>query len=189
MLHTPVRSTFTEARLTSHRLLLRPFERGDITDTYLACADELTQRWLPTLPRPYTAADAERWCTAAAHLIRTSGLGVQFAVTDLDDQRLLGAVGLNRTDWRTRTSEVGYWVAPWARGTGIAAEATRALACWALKDQEFERLELRADGGNVASCKAADRAGFHREGVLRSAGVGRGRRYDLVMYSLLPADL
>ena len=189
MLHTPARSTFNDTTLTSRRLLLRPFGRSDIAETHLACADELTQRWLPALPRPYTAADAERWCTVAAHLIRTSGQGIQFAVTDLDARRLLGAVGLNRTDWRTRTSEVGYWVAPWARGTGIAAEAARALAAWALNDQQFGRLELRADARNAASCKTADRAGFHREGVLRSAGVGRGRRYDMVLYSLLPADL
>ncbi|MFD7493570.1 GNAT family N-acetyltransferase [Streptomyces sp. NPDC059832] len=114
---------------------------------------------------------------------------MQFAVTDARTKRLMGQVGLKKTDWRTLVSEVGYWVSPWARGHGVATEATRAVARWLLADQQFQRLELRAATENTASQKVALKAGFHREGTLRNAGFVHGGRVDLVLFSMLPGDL
>jgi RimJ/RimL family protein N-acetyltransferase len=51
------------------------------------------------------------------------------------------------------------------------------------------RLELFVEVGNVASERAAEKAGFHREGVMRAYGDGLAGPIDLVMFSLLPADL
>ncbi|MFJ8444403.1 GNAT family N-acetyltransferase [Kitasatospora griseola] len=180
--------TFAETVLHTDRLTLRPFNSTDIRDTQASCADELTQRWLP-LPQPYTLDDATAWCTTVAHSLRESGDGIHFAVTDTRTRHLLGTVGLKKTDWRARVSEVGYWVSPWARGQGIAAEATRALAHWLLMDRRFQRLELRAATENTASQKVALKAGLHREGILRNAGFTHTGRIDLVLFSLLPNDL
>ncbi|MGW4696108.1 GNAT family N-acetyltransferase [Kitasatospora cineracea] len=179
---------FPETVLRTNRLTLRPFTHGDIEDTRSACSDEVTQRWLP-LPRPYTREDATAWCTEVAHALRERGDGIHFAIADTSSDRLLGTVGLKKTDWRARVSEVGYWVAPWARGRGIAAEATRVLGEWMLTDQAFQRMELRAATENTASRKVALRAGLHREGILRNAGFVHAGRVDLVLFSLLPQDL
>ena len=70
--------------------------------------------------------------------------------------------------------------------------ATRALvliARWALVDQGLGRFQLRADVANEASQRVAEKAGFVREGVLRSALAFKGERRDVVMYSLVPDDL
>jgi RimJ/RimL family protein N-acetyltransferase len=179
---------FPEAMLHTERLRLRPFNSIDIQDTQASCADPLTQRWLP-LPYPYTLDDAAAWCTTIAHTLRESGDGIHFAVTDVLTKRLMGTVGLKKTDWRALTSEVGYWVSPWARGQGIAAEATRAVAQWLLIDQQFQRLELRAARANTTSQKVALKAGLQREGILRNAGFVHAGRVDLVLFSLVPEDL
>ncbi|MFJ6012904.1 GNAT family N-acetyltransferase [Streptomyces sp. NPDC092952] len=179
---------FPETTLRSRRLVLRAFNSGDVPDAYASCSDSLTQQWLP-LPRPYTLGDATAWCTTTAHAMRESGDGIQFAIVDVGTDRLVGQVGLKKTDWRALTSEVGYWVSPWARGHGIAAEATRALALWLLADQRFQRLELRAATANTASQSVALKVGFHREGTLRNAGFVHGGRVDLVLFSLLPGDV
>jgi RimJ/RimL family protein N-acetyltransferase len=174
--------------LKSDRLVLRPFEAADIADAAEACADELTQRWLP-LPNPYTLDHATAWCTRTAHELRASGDGIQFAVTDAHSGRLLGAIGLNRTSWPSLVTEIGYWTAPWARGQGIAADATRLLAAWALTDQGFARIEVRAATANAASQRVALKAGLHQEGILRNAGFVHAGRVDLVLFSLVPSDL
>ncbi|GAA2466355.1 hypothetical protein GCM10023100_74820 [Actinocorallia cavernae] len=179
---------FPETVLHTDRLVLRPFTAADAQDTQASCADALTQRRLP-LPRPYTLAAATAWCTSVSHALRESGDGIHFAVTDTRTERLMGTVGLKKTDWRGLTSEVGYWVSPWARGHGIAAEATRALARWALTDHRFERLELRAATADTASRKTALAAGFHHEGILRNAGFVHDGRVDLVLFSLVADDL
>ncbi|WP_416873925.1 GNAT family N-acetyltransferase [Kitasatospora sp. SC0581] len=179
---------FPRTVLHTPRLTLRPFTADDTDDTRAACADDLTQHWLP-LPRPYTREDAHTWCTRTAHDLRTTGDGIHFAVTERTNGRLAATVGLKKTDWRSRSSEAGYWVAPWARGRGIAAEATRALAHWLLTAQAFERLELKAATANTASRRTALNAGLREEGVLRNAGFTHHGRTDLVLYSLVPADL
>ncbi|MFB7290295.1 GNAT family N-acetyltransferase [Actinacidiphila glaucinigra] len=179
---------FPDTVLRTERFVLRPFTPDDAHDTWASCVDPLTQRWLP-LPRPYTPEEAMAWCTTGSHALRASGDGIHFAVAEPAGGRLVGTVGLKRTDWRVRTSEVGYRVSPWARGRGIAAEATRALATWLLAEQGFRRLELRAATGNTASQRVAAKAGLRREGVLRDAGFVHTGQVDLVVFSLVPGDL
>jgi RimJ/RimL family protein N-acetyltransferase len=182
------RSTFPPATLETERLLLRPYRREDAPAVADACRDGLIQRWLP-LPNPYTEADALTWCTEVAPRFRETGEGIVWAAVGMGDQRLIGSFGLKRTDWRARSSEIGYWVAPWARGQGFAVEAVQAVARWLLLEQRFERLVLRAATGNHASQRVAEKAGMTREGVARNAGFTNSGRVDLVVFSLTPADL
>lgn len=180
--------TFPEVTIEAARLVLRPYRAEDAADVALACRDELIQRWLP-LPNPYTDADALAWCTEIAPAFRASGVGTEWAAVRLSDARLIGSVGLRRTDWRARSSEIGYWVAPWARGEGLAVEAVTAVARWLILEQGFERLALRAAPGNSASRRVAEKAGFTREGVARNAGFTNDGPVDLVVFSLIRADL
>lgn len=168
--------------------MLRPYRAEDARDVMLACGDELTQRWLP-LPNPYTDADALAWCTEISPRFRTSGEGIEWAAIRRSDGRLIGSFGLKRTDWRGRSSEIGYWVAPWGRGEGLAVEAVRAIARWLLDEQGFDRMVLRAAPGNSASMRVAEKAGFSREGVARNASFTNAGRVDLVVFSLVRTDL
>lgn len=180
--------SFPDNTISTHRLELRPYRAEDAPDVAAACRDELTQRWLP-LPNPYTDADALAWCTEMAPGFRTSGEGIEWAAVRRADGRLVGSFGLKRTDWRARSSEIGYWVAPWARGDGLAVEAVIAIGRWLLLEQRFERLVLRGATGNIASQRVAEKAGFTREGVARNAGFTNAERVDLVVFSLIPADV
>jgi RimJ/RimL family protein N-acetyltransferase len=180
--------SFPDVTLETARLVLRPYRPEDAVDVALACRDELTQRWLP-LPDPYTDADATAWCTELAPGFRTAGEGIEWAAVRRSDGRLIGSFGLKRTDWRGRTSEIGYWVSPWARGEGLATEAVAAVGRWLLTEQGFERLALRAAPGNAASRRVAEKAGFTREGVARNAGFTNAGRVDLIVYSLIRSDL
>ena len=66
----------------------------------------------------------------------------------------------------------------------------RLLSRWLLDSAGAARVQLRADIQNAASLRVAEKAGFAREGVLRSSGYnGRARRrIDYAIFSLLPSD-
>jgi ribosomal-protein-serine acetyltransferase len=177
---------FQESTLNAGDLTLRPLSEPDTGDVVEACQDAETLRWLP-LPRPYTRANAEWFIGTFAPGQRVSGAGIVFAIESAG--RLAGAIDLKHVDWTNKVAEVGYWVAPWARGRGVASQAARVLARWAICDQGFERVELFAATGNAASQRAAEKAGFVREGVARNAGYVHGGRVDLVLFSLVPEDL
>ena len=77
---------------------------------------------------------------------------------------------------------------PFARGRGIATDALKLLTRWAFDQLGLQRLQLKADPDNAASQRVAEKAGYQREGLLRSSFVVRGRRSDSVLYSRLPTD-
>jgi RimJ/RimL family protein N-acetyltransferase len=178
--------TFPDVTLSAGDLVLRAVRETDAAPVADYCVDPLTQAWLP-LPDPYTLDDARWFCTAFAPAQRASGLGLVRGV-ELSG-RLAGMIDLKRTDWRARTTEVGYWAAPWARGRGVTTRAVSLLARWVLREQGFQRAELRAATGNRASQRVAEKAGFQREGGARNAGFVHAGRVDLVVYSLVPGDL
>ncbi|MFV0137046.1 GNAT family N-acetyltransferase [Streptomyces sp. HMX87] len=190
-------STFPNISLSTERLVLRALEESDVEAFAEMMNDEHVAAWT-SVPHPYTEGDARAWITELAPEERTEGRGIVFAVTEFLTQRLVGIVHLRNTDWRVRSSEIAYVVAPWARGEGYASEAALAAAQWLFHDQKFERLELRTAAGNTASQQVAQKIGCISEGVLRNAWIVRTRteggewtdvRTDLIVWSLLPEDL
>jgi ribosomal-protein-serine acetyltransferase len=186
MTATTNQTCFPDVTLEGDGVTLRPFTEADIDEVLVAATDELTQQWLP-LPRPYTRDHARWFCLDFPESQRSSGTGLVRAVEA--QGRLVGAIDLKSTDWAARTTQVGYWSSPPTRGRGFMTAAVRCLAAWAVRDQDLERVELLAATGNVASQRVAEKAGFQREGVARNAGRTHGGRVDLVVYSLIPADL
>jgi RimJ/RimL family protein N-acetyltransferase len=91
-------------------------------------------------------------------------------------------------DLDAREGEIGYLTAPAARGQGVAARSVRLLTDWGFEQLGLERLELHIDSDNVASERVAERAGYRRDGVLRSKHFKEGRRADLAVWSRLPTD-
>ncbi|MGP3949131.1 GNAT family N-acetyltransferase [Streptomyces sp. 7N604] len=190
-------STFPDISISTDRLVLRPFEEGDVPELADMMNDELVTAWT-SVPQPYTLDDARAWVTRLAPAERAEGRGIVFAITELLTQRLVGTVHLQNTDWRCRSTEVGYVTAPWARGEGYASESVHALAQWLFRDQKFERIELRTAADNTASQQVAQKIGGISEGVLRNAWIARTQtedgswtdiRTDLIVWSLLPEDL
>ncbi|RKR90348.1 RimJ/RimL family protein N-acetyltransferase [Micromonospora pisi] len=169
------------------RVRLRLFRDSDTDALMAGCNDPLTRRFLPHLSSPYTEADAHWWISEGTTGVWARG-GAAYAITDPVTDRLLGGIGIDHVVLARRQGEFGYWVAPWARGRGIATAATRALAERALS-QGFARLELLTEQENVASQRVALASGFRREGIRRDAGTRPdGSRHDLLAWSRLSTD-
>ncbi len=183
-------ATLPAAVLRTDQLRLRAFLEADIDDVFAGVSDPETQRWLP-IPapgQPYTREFARQWCLESAPGARASGDGQQWAAVEAATDRFVGSFGLTRTKWAAMSTELGYWVAPWARGHGYATEAVAAIARWAL-DQDLQRVELKAATGNTASQRVAEKTGFRFEGIERNAMQLHESRADLAVYSLIPGDL
>lgn len=160
--------------------MLRPWREADAPAVYAACQDPEIQRWIPLVPRPYTRDDAHAFVTTG------HGDGQGFAI--VRDDELLGSIALHPKGHDT--AAVGYWCAAHARRHGIATRALRRLCRHAFDDRGLERLELVADPENFASHRVAAKAGFRREGLLRShLSHPEGHRRDSVLFSLLPGEL
>ena len=100
----------------------------------------------------------------------------------------LGMAAIVELDLGGREGEIGYMVAPAARGQGVAGRALALITGWALGELGLERVELRIDIDNEASIRVAEQVGYVREGVFRSLHLKDGIRTDVAVYSLLPTD-
>lgn len=174
-------------KIGTDRLLLRPWVAADAEHVHRACQDAEIRRWVTAVPSPYTLDAARQFVTELAGRERRAGTGMQCAVVEQDSDRLVASVALMRLGTLIG-AEIGYWVAPWGRGHGYAAEATATLARWAF-EHGGHRVVLLAAPANVASCRTAERAGFRPEGVLREAETDReGQPRDLVLFGRLSTD-
>ena len=174
----------TQPTVTGAKVLLRPWTADDADAVFTACQDPEIQRWT-TVPSPYSHSDAVGYVTEVAPAAWDDG-GAVFAVVDPGTGRPVGAMGAH--GMRDGVAHVGYWTAPEARGRGLTSDALRTLTRWFLGDGGAARVELVVEPANVGSVRVAEAAGFTREGVLRQRFVLRGRRADVVVYSMLPSD-
>lgn len=176
--------------LRSGPVLLRALRGGDVPAITEACQDPDIQRWT-RVPAPYRESDARGWI-AAMRSRESAGEALELAIADATTGRLIGAIGIVTLNWRHRAGEIGYWVTPESRRSGVATSALRLLSRWSLGPLGLERVELRVWEGNEPSRMAAERAGFAHEGTLRGLVVDRlgGEvRRDVDVYGLLRTDV
>jgi RimJ/RimL family protein N-acetyltransferase len=178
---------YPDPPLGDGEIVLRRPTDADAAAVTAACQDPLIARFT-LVPSPYREHDARAWFEEAERQ-RRDGTGLHLLVVAAEGGSLLGSIGANAIDPVHRVGQVGYWVAPEARRRGVAVAAVKLLSRWMLSELGLARVEIRVDVENEASQRVAEAAGFSREGVLRSRAESKGRRWDEVMFSLLPADL
>ena len=170
-------------------LRIRPWRAEDADAVHRACQDPLIQRWT-SVPRPYLPEHAKEFVTSFTESSWMSGSKAPFGVFDAASGELVGSCGLGKIDLAGAEAEIGYWIAPWARGRGHATNSARAVARWALDTLNLTRMNWRAEVGNHGSRLVAERIGIRVEGLLRR-GVTRpdSKAADVWIGSLLPGQL
>lgn len=178
--------------LSSGRVLIRPPGNGDVEAITAACQDETTARFT-RIPWPYTEDHAKTFVEECRQGWK-DGTSANFVGIDLHSGQLLGSMGLV-IDGRDATAEIGYWVAPGARRSGVATTMGWLVVRFGFDELDLARISLIAATTNEGSNRVAARLGFTHEGVLRAAHLdgpssdGDAPRVDANIHGLLPGEL
>jgi RimJ/RimL family protein N-acetyltransferase len=181
-------SAIEPVEIAAGRLQLRPPCEADAADALAMLRDADVALWNPG-PGPIglDLDEARAWTRRGADW--SDGRHATFSVLDATTGRLLGNVSLHQIDHQQADAEIGYRVAPWARGQGVATGAVAAASRWAFGALDLERIDLCHATVNPASCRVALKAGYPLEGTLRQSYVyGDGRRYDEHLHARLARD-
>lgn len=156
---------------------LRAWVETDIDQITVACQDERIQRFIP-IPKPYVRDDARQY-VARTRQEWASGEKAAFAIVDATDPAVvLGAINIALGGF---TGTSAYWVAPAARGYGMARRALLLLTDWAFATVGLGIILLEIDPANEASLAVARSAGYHQCGTV---ALGTGTRPDAVTHLL-----
>jgi [ribosomal protein S5]-alanine N-acetyltransferase len=144
-----------------------------------AYSDPEIQRWhVRSMTEPeamsWVVSWSERWAAET---------GAGWAVVEQD--RLLGRVGVSPLDLTDGRGEAVYWVMPAARGRGVAPRALRAVTAWMFANVGLHRIELMHSTENEASCRVANKAGYRFEGIKRRQGLHTDGWHDMHLHARL----
>ncbi len=78
---------------------------------------------------------------------------------------------------------MGYWTHEARRRGGFTTEAVTTAAKWLLTEGGVARLEAFIEPWNVGSIRVAERAGFEKEGLMRSFAPLNGERRDAYLFA------
>ena len=175
--------------LTGSRVLLSVPTDDDVDRIAELCQDAAIAAWT-TIPVPYVRQDAEDFVRGMVADGWAEGRSCTWAIRPAAGGALLGMIGLDGV--HDGEGEVGFWLAPEARGRGLMSEALALVIDFAFaplpQGRGLERLVWHAFAGNAASASVARRAGFRFEGVRRLGAMRRGRRLDDWQAALLADD-
>lgn len=174
--------------LSDGRVALRDAAERDIPEILIAHEDDPQMYVRLGLPHPPSGAELGRQMELAP-AERASGRRARLTILERGSDDCRGRVLVHNVDWESARAELGLWVVPQLRGTGVGRIALRLGAGWLFETCGFQRLQVLTEPANTAMLRAAAGAGFVHEGVLRAYHREHDGRRDMIVLSLLPADL
>ncbi len=173
---------------------LRAWSRDDASFIVDASVDPAIQRYSLShdhrgIPGPPPSSDeaeatidqfAANWQASTTTGVLTS---VGFAITEAEGGNVVGQCGIDHWS-KDGVAQIGYWLAPDARGHGYATRAVVLLTNW-LFERGATRVFLTIVAGNDASVAVARRAGFVHEGTMRAHALWHGQPCDVMWFAAL----
>ncbi len=172
-------------------LVLRCWQPADapaLKDAIDASLDHL-RAWMPWANAEPTTMDEKVEQLRGFRGSYDLGRDFVMGIFDPSQQRVLGGTGLHPRGG-PRTLEIGYWVRADEVRQGIATRACRMLVRTAFDWCGVERLDVKVEPSNVASCAVPRRLGFVEEGVRRGEldDHADGPLRDAVMFTMLRSE-
>ena len=167
----------TEIR--TERLLLRPFQGGDVADALAYRNDLEFARFLHHIPQPFTSADAISF--VAVNMSEPWERSPTFAVTL--SRTVIGTVNLE-VEATSQSAMLGYAIGRSWWGQGLATEAAQAVLAWAIESFDLTRIWASTDSRHVRSIRVLEKLALVREDLRIGDHFGRnGELVDEVVYA------
>ena len=129
-------------------------------------------------PHPYLHVNALTFLKSAGNGDDASNLAIEV------DGEAAGAIGYVRgTDIERYSAEIGYWLGEAQWGRGIVTEALVLVTNHVFKTENLLRMFALPFSDNAGSARVLEKAGYVREGILKSASVKHGTPRDQAVYA------
>ncbi len=170
------RGTLVRLSDDSPELLAKAFVRWDRdTEQHRLADSDPAQLWSEKKLKEFLEKRAE-----------ANSKSFRFSIHTLDEDKLIGGVGLWISSWTHAETWLGISIAErdyWGRGYGT--EAVRLAVQYAFLELGLRRVSLGLHAYNERALKSYQKIGFKLEGRMRGEGLRDGVRYDSLWMGLL----
>ena len=149
--------------LETERLLIRPFEAGDLEAMQAIHGDPRVVQWLYNEPRTADEVRELLERKIAGSSLAAEGDWVGGAATLRDGGRLVGDLAMQLVSEEHRCVEIGYIIDPVYAGQGLATESASALVRLAFDQFGMHRVIGRVEPRNTGSVRVLEKLGMRRE--------------------------
>ncbi|MCL4857740.1 MAG: GNAT family N-acetyltransferase, partial [Flavobacteriales bacterium] len=119
----------------------------------------------------------------------STGSAIAFLVFENTTGRLVGGITLGHIRHGVAQSgQIGYWMGESHAGKGYMSEAIGLVVSYAFDTLRLHRIEAACIPENTRSIRVLEKAGFRREGLLRSYLRINGSWQDHYLYALIAGD-
>jgi ribosomal-protein-alanine N-acetyltransferase len=142
-------------------------------------------RWAPD------ELDRGAWRQRLARYVEdhAAGTAVPFFIFENEKGALIGGVTLGNIRYGVaQTGQIGYWIGERYAGRGLMLDALTLLIGHAFETLRLHRIEAACIPDNLRSLRLLEKAGFTREGLLRSYLRINGVWQDHYLYALIAGD-
>jgi RimJ/RimL family protein N-acetyltransferase len=174
--------------IQTERLVLRPFEEGDLDALYAMHSSESVARYLYNEPRTReeTRGLLERKIAGAS--VGGRGEWLCAAAVLAETGEVVGDVSVLWVSELHRQGELGYILHPAHQGHGYAAEAARPLLAFAFEQLDLHRVIARLEARNIASARVLEKLGMRREAHLVENEWVKGEWQSEMVYAMLARE-
>ncbi|MDN2566826.1 GNAT family N-acetyltransferase [Aquibium sp. A9E412] len=117
------------------------------------------------------------------------GSGYAFLIFETAQGRLVGGISLgNIRRGVAQSAQIGYWMGEPYAGKGLMLEALRLVVRFAFQTLRLHRVEAACIPRNTRSVRLLEKAGFRREGLLRSYLRINDTWQDHCLYALIAGE-
>lgn len=174
-------------RLATRRFEFRPFMLSDIGRLAALAGEHRVADTTIGIPHPYTAEFARMWISSHS-LAQERCLGLHWAALRLDDDCMVGYVGLDKIDLRRRQAELRFWVGCGVQRARDAIEWSKAIVDYALTRLNMERIYALQLARHPLAGRVLATIGMRQEGLVRKRIFNGGLMEDLVCWATLKHD-
>lgn len=173
--------------LHGERVTLDTLRPDDLDALFAIQSDLEVCRYLLYEPRSLSEVREVLARDAAATHLELPGDYLQPAIRDAEG-RFVGTMYLKLESVDDLTAEIGWILAPWARGHGYASEAARMLLGLAFGELGLHRVYAELDPRNAASVALCRRLGMRHEAHLVEHMWLKGEWTDTGLYAILEQE-
>ena len=174
--------------IETERLLLRPFDDGDLDALFEIQSIPEVAAFLYWEPRTRAEVLQQLERLKAMTRIDEASDSLRLAAVRKDTGALVGDYSLRLHSREHRQGEVGYITHPAHQGYGFATEGCLPLLRLGFEELGLHRIFASCDARNIASVRVMERLGMRREALFRENEFVKGVWTDELIYAMLASE-